>query len=113
MYKFLFVMLGTFLFASCNSSKEVAQAGVSKKKTERFVVYGQCGMCKERIEGKLNYTKGVQYAEWNEKDKVLEVSFNPQKNLSGRNQATIGRYRSRFRYTPCYRHQLRATAHML
>lgn len=72
-------MLGAFLFTSCNSSKEVTQTGTSKKETQRFVVYGQCGMCKDRIEGKLNYTKGVQYAEWNEKDKVLEVSFNPQK----------------------------------
>ena len=41
----------------------------------------ECGSCKERIEGKLNYTKGVKFAELDVVSKVLTVRFN-QKKLS-------------------------------
>lgn len=39
----------------------------------------QCGDCKERIEGALNQSKGVVYAELNLETKVVEVKFKPAK----------------------------------
>ncbi len=39
----------------------------------------ECGMCKDRLEGALNYTKGVKFAELNSVDKTLFVKFNPKK----------------------------------
>jgi copper chaperone CopZ len=39
----------------------------------------QCGDCKERIEGALNQSKGVVYAELNLETKVVEVKFKPSK----------------------------------
>lgn len=39
----------------------------------------QCGDCKERIEGKLNYTKGVIYSDLDNRTKILTVKFKPAK----------------------------------
>ena len=39
----------------------------------------ECGECKERIESKLNYTKGVVFAELDFKTQVLTVKFKPTK----------------------------------
>jgi copper chaperone CopZ len=39
----------------------------------------QCGDCKERIESKLNQTKGVVFAELNSETKVVEVKFKESK----------------------------------
>ena len=38
-----------------------------------------CGDCKQRIEGALNQTKGVIYAELNLETKVVEVKFKESK----------------------------------
>ena len=39
----------------------------------------ECGMCKDRLEGALNYTKGVKFAELNLANKTIFVKFNPKK----------------------------------
>ncbi len=39
----------------------------------------QCEDCKERIESKLNYTKGIKYAELNLENKKVEVKFDSTK----------------------------------
>jgi copper chaperone CopZ len=39
----------------------------------------ECGDCKERIESKLNYTKGVVFYEFDFKTKDLTVKFKPAK----------------------------------
>jgi mercuric ion binding protein len=41
-------------------------------------VYGNCGMCKERIEKALDY-KGVKQAKWSPSTKNLEVVYVPTK----------------------------------
>lgn len=46
--------------------------------TENIKVYGNCGMCKERIEKALDL-KGVQSANWDAKSGVLEVKYNTKK----------------------------------
>lgn len=39
----------------------------------------ECGSCKKRIEGKLNYTKGIQFAELDVPTKELTVKFSSKK----------------------------------
>jgi copper chaperone CopZ len=50
----------------------------SKVETASFKVYGNCGMCKTRIEAALD-TKGIKSAEWNIQTKMLEVVYVPSK----------------------------------
>lgn len=47
----------------------------SKTKTITFITTAVCEECKERIENKLNYTKGVVFAELNLDNKMLTVKF--------------------------------------
>ena len=41
-------------------------------------VFGNCGMCKNRIETVLDHS-GIKFAEWNTETKNLEVVFNNRK----------------------------------
>lgn len=43
-----------------------------------FKVEGLCGQCKERIENAA-YIKGVKFAEWDKKTKMLKVVFRKDK----------------------------------
>ncbi len=45
--------------------------------TEKFKVYGNCGMCKTRIEKAL-LVKGVKYAYWDKETDMATVKFNPE-----------------------------------
>lgn len=45
--------------------------------TETFKVYGNCGMCKKRIESSLKDVKGVSKATWDVKSKMMKVTFDP------------------------------------
>jgi len=47
-------------------------------KTETIKVWGNCDMCKARIE-KAAKVDGVSKAEWNKKDKTLTATFDPAK----------------------------------
>lgn len=70
MKSILFLLLAPFF--SLASSPETASGNV----TEKFKVYGNCGMCKSRIEKALA-VKGVRYAVWDQQTKTLTVKFNP------------------------------------
>lgn len=50
----------------------------AKTKTITFITTAICGDCKERIEEKLNYTKGVIFAELNLDNKMLTVKYKPE-----------------------------------
>lgn len=39
----------------------------------------ECGMCKDRLEGVLNYTKGIKYSDVNYDDQYVVVSYNTKK----------------------------------
>jgi copper chaperone CopZ len=52
-------------------------ANLAGNQTEKFKVYGNCGMCKTRIEKALT-VKGVRYAVWDQETKILTVKFNPE-----------------------------------
>ncbi|MBL7891253.1 MAG: heavy-metal-associated domain-containing protein [Bacteroidia bacterium] len=46
----------------------------SSAKTTEFKVWGNCGMCKETIEGSLK-TDGVIEANWNKDTKMIRVKY--------------------------------------
>jgi len=48
------------------------------QKTETFKVWGNCNMCKTRIE-KAVKSNGAAAADWNIKSKLLTVTFDPSK----------------------------------
>ena len=48
------------------------------EKTASIKVYGNCGMCKSRIEKALKY-EGISKADWDSKSKLLTVSFDEEK----------------------------------
>lgn len=49
-----------------------------KTETKTFKVYGNCGMCKRRIEGALVEVEGVQSAEWDMESGKLTVNFDAE-----------------------------------
>lgn len=48
-------------------------------KTEKTKVYGNCGMCKNRIENAVSDLNGVEKANWDKETKMLEVTYNTEK----------------------------------
>jgi periplasmic mercuric ion binding protein len=65
-----------FLLVGFSSTSVLAQ---SKKAVKtNFKVYGNCGMCKERIETALDQS-GIKKATWDPKTKMLDVVYNPKK----------------------------------
>jgi mercuric ion binding protein len=48
-------------------------------KTEKFKVYGNCGMCEKRIEKAATDLKGVKSAEWDKETDMIEVTFDSDK----------------------------------
>jgi periplasmic mercuric ion binding protein len=48
----------------------------SKSINETFKVYGNCGMCKTKIENALK-VDGVKKANWNIETKMLKIKYNP------------------------------------
>lgn len=62
------------VFAIAFSALQVSAQSV----TEQIRVYGNCGMCKERIETALDI-KGVQFAKWDPKTGILQVKYNQNK----------------------------------
>ena len=54
-----------------------SELALSQKKFEEVIIQtsAQCGDCKERIESKLNYTKGVIFAELELETKKVTVKY--------------------------------------
>jgi outer membrane receptor for ferrienterochelin and colicins len=50
--------------------------------TESFTVYGNCGMCKSKIEKAATGVKGVKSATWNQETHQLSVTYNSAKTLA-------------------------------
>lgn len=48
-------------------------------KTEKFKVYGNCGMCESRIEKAAKSVDGVTSADWNSETKMMEVTYDSTK----------------------------------
>ena len=50
-------------------------ANAPKSNTIEFRTSAQCGMCKERIEGAMNYERGIQFVELNMDNMFLTVKY--------------------------------------
>ena len=62
-----------------------------KMMTSEIQTNAQCGDCKERIEGKLNYIKGIKFAELNDETKIVTVKYDPNKIDLGTIKQTIAK----------------------
>ena len=62
--------------ASANENDNAFLPG--EKKTETVKVYGNCGMCKTRIEKAAKAVDGVKKAEWDKEKKELTVTFDSE-----------------------------------
>ena len=51
----------------------------TKTQLVKIKTSAECGECKERIESKLNYTKGIVFSELDYKSQILTVKFKPAK----------------------------------
>lgn len=69
-----FAFISTVVFAQAKTEPAVS----AKVVTANIKVFGNCGMCKERIE-KAVEVKGVKQAKWNVSTKNLEVIYVPEK----------------------------------
>jgi copper chaperone CopZ len=65
----IITILSVILFSASSFAQSKA-----KVVTANIKVYGNCGMCKERIETALDY-KGIKKAAWNPATKNLQVIF--------------------------------------
>ncbi|MFA5648105.1 MAG: cation transporter [Bacteroidales bacterium] len=61
-----------FLFIQ-GFSTQIAQ---EQKESAEFKVYGECGMCKTRIENAAKI-EGVSSASWDKESQMLKIDFNP------------------------------------
>lgn len=50
-----------------------------EKETIVIDTNAECGMCKDRIEGELNYVKGIVFAELDVSSKMLTVKYKKEK----------------------------------
>lgn len=68
------------LFAAIINFSGYSQNSENKVKSEsvEFKVYGNCSMCKSRIEKALKVV-GINSAVWNKKTGMVKVSYNPSK----------------------------------
>ncbi|MFM6934226.1 MAG: heavy-metal-associated domain-containing protein [Flavobacteriales bacterium] len=62
----LFILLSHFTFGQKMISSQIQ-------------TNAQCGDCKERIERKLNYTKGIKFAELDDHTKIVLVKYDSTK----------------------------------
>lgn len=62
----IFAMVTTHLFAQEST----------KQKTDTIKVYGECGMCKSRVQKTLELD-GISAAKWDTETTLLTVSYNP------------------------------------
>lgn len=63
------------VIASSCSTETNSTSQVQSITEETFKVYGNCGMCKQRIESSLKEVDGVEEATWDVKTKMLTVKF--------------------------------------
>ena len=79
-------ILIAFIF-SISSISVNAQAKATTKK-EAVKVYGNCGMCKTRIEAAAK-SAGASAASWNSESQILSISFSPSKTSLNKIEETV------------------------
>ncbi len=84
MTKSIFSLVVIFVFIGTMS-------GFAQSKTEEIKVYGSCGMCETRIEKAAKSVDGVITAEWDQKTKMLKVSYDKSKTNSQKIQKAVAK----------------------
>ena len=56
----------------------VSNAQVAGDKTEKFTVYGNCGMCERTIENSLKEVNGVSLGDWNKETDEMTVTYDSE-----------------------------------
>jgi periplasmic mercuric ion binding protein len=74
----IFFVIALFFTTGIESSAQQVTKASGGQKTETFKVWGNCDMCKARIE-KAVKTEGATSADWNKNTKNLTVTFDPSK----------------------------------
>jgi periplasmic mercuric ion binding protein len=74
----LFTVVVLLLAIGIDSSARTGSKPAGQQKTETLKVWGNCDMCKARIE-KAVKADGATSADWNKKTKILTVTFDPAK----------------------------------
>jgi periplasmic mercuric ion binding protein len=76
--KIILPLMMVILITSGLNGQTATKSGPSGPKTESFKVYGNCGMCKTRIETGLKID-GITKAAWDDKTKMATVTYDPSK----------------------------------
>ena len=61
------------------------------EKAEEFKVYGNCGMCEDRIEKAAKLVDGVSSVAWDKETKMVKVSFDESKTSVDKIQKAIAK----------------------
>jgi periplasmic mercuric ion binding protein len=88
----LFFAIALLTLAGINAPAQTGTKSNVQKKTDTIKVWGNCDMCKERIESAVK-AEGATSAAWDSKTKVLTVSFDPAKttiDALGKKLASVG-----------------------
>ena len=64
-------LIGLFLVSGFSLS--------AQQTSKKFKVFGNCGMCENRIEKAALAVDGVTMADWNKETKIIEVAFDTTK----------------------------------
>src|SRR5258705_11639399 len=78
---FVFIIAAMF---TANAQK----ASIGSLQKENIKVWGECGMCKKKIE-KAAITAGAETASWNEDNKVLAVAYQTRKSNAASIQQAV------------------------
>ncbi|PHR48015.1 MAG: ATPase [Fluviicola sp.] len=67
---------GVYSQSKTSSYTHISSSAQEDLKTEKFKVYGNCGMCKKRIEKAALSVNGVKSANWDIESKIITVQYN-------------------------------------
>jgi heavy-metal-associated domain-containing protein len=84
-----FMTVAMMLMIASTAKAQDAKANLRnfgpKPKTESFKVYGECSICKHRIENALK-VDGIKSATWDEDSKILTVQYILTADITGLNK---------------------------
>ncbi len=73
--KILFATVVVFITSQAANAQTGKETLNDRTKTQTVKVYGECGMCKKRIEKAASTIPGVQSVSWNEFNKMLTIKY--------------------------------------
>ena len=65
--------------ACCDKKNGASCEASENTKTASFKVYGECGMCEDRIENAATSVEGVCSSEWDKETKMIKFTYHPEK----------------------------------